>query len=38
MAMPDTTGPLVAWPTVPLHTLAPVAAETPKTVPLAGRP
>ncbi len=29
---------MVAWPTVPLHTLVPVAAETPKTVPLAGRP
>ena len=27
MAMPDRTGPLVAWPTVPPHTLAPVAAE-----------
>ena len=38
MAMPDRTGPLVAWPTVQLHTLALVAAETPKTVPLARRP
>jgi hypothetical protein len=34
MARPDSTGPWVAYPTDPLHTFFPVAADTPYTVPL----